>query len=69
MNSTDFWMTIPENYRYFSFRRAGRRLVDDWKLKDTLGIHRGGILLATLDPSFGKCTVDNLKNCQVQREC
>lgn len=53
--------------RYYNFRKAGRRLVDNWKLKDTLGTHRGGILLATLDPSFGKCAVD-LNKCEVQSD-
>ncbi|CAD6204020.1 GSCOCT00013996001.2-RA-CDS [Cotesia congregata] len=44
----------------------GHRIVTNWSLEDTIGQHRGKILLAGLDSSFDDCALSIASNCQVQ---
>ncbi|XP_057335145.1 uncharacterized protein LOC130673949 [Microplitis mediator] len=45
---------------------GGKRLVKNWQLSDTIGQHRGKILLASLDYSFYDCTLILRGECLLQ---
>ncbi|XP_008543823.1 uncharacterized protein LOC103568655 [Microplitis demolitor] len=47
---------------------SGRRLVKNWQLTDTIGQHRGKILLASLDYSFYDCTLILRRKCLLQND-
>ncbi|XP_008554079.1 uncharacterized protein LOC103575877 [Microplitis demolitor] len=44
----------------------GKRLVKNWQLNDTIGQHRGKILLASTDHSFDNCTLYLKDHCLIQ---
>lgn len=46
-------------------KQNGGRLVTKWQLNDTVGLHRGKILVASLDPAFHECAFPIRKNCLV----
>ncbi|CAG5076064.1 Protein of unknown function [Cotesia congregata] len=50
--------------RYLSQQNGGR-LVTKWQLNDTIGLHRGKILVASLDPAFRECAFPIRENCLV----
>ncbi|XP_008561141.1 1-phosphatidylinositol phosphodiesterase-like [Microplitis demolitor] len=45
---------------------GGRRIVTKWRLEDSIGQHRGKILLSSFDDSFSECAFDIRKNCKLQ---
>ncbi|XP_057334461.1 uncharacterized protein LOC130673463 [Microplitis mediator] len=69
---SDFGVTLSNceilNYYIKSSDGAGKRLVKNWKLTDTIGKHRGKILLASLDYSFKNCTFDVNRQCYIQND-
>ncbi|XP_074095873.1 uncharacterized protein LOC141525330 [Cotesia typhae] len=65
--ATDVTKSNCEVVQYYRNLVVGRRIVTNWSLEDTIGQHRGKILLAGLDSAFSKCDFDVTDNCQVQR--
>ncbi|XP_008546330.1 uncharacterized protein LOC103570394 [Microplitis demolitor] len=55
------------NY-YIETSVGGKRMVKNWGLNDTIGQHRGKILLASLDYSFDDCTLILNRDCQIQND-
>ncbi|KAH0555601.1 hypothetical protein KQX54_020328 [Cotesia glomerata] len=53
--------------QYYRDLADGHRIVTKWSVEDTIGQHRGKILLAGLDLAFNKCDFDVTNNCRVQR--
>ncbi|XP_057342258.1 1-phosphatidylinositol phosphodiesterase-like [Microplitis mediator] len=47
---------------------GGRRTVTKWRLEDTIGQHRGKILLSSFDDSFSGCAFDIRNNCKLQSD-
>ncbi|XP_074096094.1 1-phosphatidylinositol phosphodiesterase-like [Cotesia typhae] len=54
---------ILELYRNL---KIGSRISTNWSLNDTIGDHRGKILLTNLDQSFSSCTININTFCKVQ---
>ncbi|CAD6227417.1 GSCOCG00012010001-RA-CDS [Cotesia congregata] len=50
---------------YIKTAKGGKRLVKNWRLNDTIGEHRGKILLASNDKSLAKCIFDITLYCQI----
>ncbi|XP_057334293.1 uncharacterized protein LOC130673334 [Microplitis mediator] len=53
---------------YISNSAGGKRLVKNWRLNDTIGHHRGKILLATWGEAFGECTFYLKRKCLIQND-
>ncbi|XP_057327159.1 uncharacterized protein LOC130668744 [Microplitis mediator] len=47
---------------------AGKRLVKNWQLDDTIGQHRGKVLIASMGNSFSGCSFDLNCQCLIQND-
>lgn len=50
---------------YIKTAKGGKRLVKNWRLNDTIGEHRGKILLASDHKSYARCIFDINLHCQI----
>ncbi|CAD6204024.1 GSCOCT00009840001.2-RA-CDS [Cotesia congregata] len=65
--ASDVTKSYCEIVQYYRDLADGHRIVTKWTLEDTIGQHRGKILLAGSDSAFNKCDFDVTNNCQLQR--
>ncbi|CAD6204022.1 GSCOCT00013994001.2-RA-CDS [Cotesia congregata] len=65
--ASDVTKSYCEIVQYYRDLAGGHRIVTNWRLEDTIGQHRGKILLAGLDSAFNICDFDVSNKCRVQK--